>query len=1165
MTYAHVDRLRVFVSSTIIECAGERECLRTAIRSLNHEPILFEDVGARSHPPREVYRTRLEESHIFVGVYRESYGWIAPDVSVSGIEDEFEIATARGMDRLVYIFKTPEDREPRLQELIDRARNEGITTASYSNPEELATLVRRDVTAVVSSGFANQAVVLRAAPTPDDVLESIVPMREHRFRRRAVERAISEYVNANQRVAIVGPLGSGKTVILAQLALDHDWIFVDGKDLSRLDLLASVANAVRKRLDKPAITVTTEDQAVQLYTDSTRALGPTTVAVDGADDASALCTLPLEGHRLVFTSRSQLDWLPVEAYDLPRLTDAEVVSWISELAEGAVGRYETEKIIAVSEGNPLYFRFFTLGGMPHDNLSLRELEIRAVESLGPREREIVTYAALSTQPLSLADLSALMDVQAGPEAIAEHVAKAGGILMRGPRGIQLIHEHLRETMVDRLKGLPDRWAFFTVRLGDHLVRHGHFLAAFHLYLDVGESARADQILTKANSQAVLLGGGGIAVRVFRRQAELAHSMKQETDEVHALLNLAYALAQCGENAEASAALARAQAAAGARNPVLLLRVKETLVIVGMSGCASRVRIEALERVVVEYEHLGDAFHAARTRTLLAKEYIDETRFEDAAVVSRRAHRVFRDLGDQYGVRVASINLAVALSGIPAKADEALSIVQQIQEGFTPEEHPRLRAVVCNILTRHYRESGQLDIAAEHALEAISIGETLSEHSVVCLNRINLGNVYRDGGRIENAVEQYELAEKAAVGGGDVEGEAWANELIASVMNDKGDYKLAEYRARYACGVGSHIEHQTLIARAQEECAVALAGQGDLDGAVEAYGAACRAAFARGGSRAFFVSLLYDGFALIGEHGRTDLKARFVNLAVVGDCSNAQGDSEGDEIGILYEGLVQLARLGMGNVVVPVVSLIMWNVFADRAGAVERRMVRQTIKELIDDEDGNISRSTMGAIAAVLMTQSGEEWGLEDVVQVAEMVGTGSDRIYYKPHPDGAGHWTVRLEMGEGVLTTVTQLDDSVRTSLVTMNLALLLASCDEIIWEDVLGRSGTGVREVVINVCCKGQLDTQLGAEASRLGDMKDGFEVLRVEGTEAQGEFLAIWAGEFGGPWRPMAEGVSDIHKLFGALVCNVATRWLSDEVEQDVLIPKIVRLVRSIGYVRA
>ena len=51
-----VDRLRVFVNSTITECAAERTVVREAIRSVNHEPILFEDVGARPHPPREVYK-----------------------------------------------------------------------------------------------------------------------------------------------------------------------------------------------------------------------------------------------------------------------------------------------------------------------------------------------------------------------------------------------------------------------------------------------------------------------------------------------------------------------------------------------------------------------------------------------------------------------------------------------------------------------------------------------------------------------------------------------------------------------------------------------------------------------------------------------------------------------------------------------------------------------------------------------------------------------------------------------------------------------------------------------------------------------------------------------------------------------------------------------------
>src|SRR5712691_3368427 len=116
------DRLAVFVSSTIGECAAERAVARDAVRSINHEPVLFEDLGARPYPPREVYKPRIEAAHFFIAIYRESYGWIAPDMSVSGIDDEFNIATDRGMDRFIYVFHPAAKRDARLNDLIEKAK-----------------------------------------------------------------------------------------------------------------------------------------------------------------------------------------------------------------------------------------------------------------------------------------------------------------------------------------------------------------------------------------------------------------------------------------------------------------------------------------------------------------------------------------------------------------------------------------------------------------------------------------------------------------------------------------------------------------------------------------------------------------------------------------------------------------------------------------------------------------------------------------------------------------------------------------------------------------------------------------------------------------------------------------------------------------------------------
>ena len=90
-------RLRVFVSSTLAELAEERAAVRKAIERLQLTPVLFE-FGARPHPPRKLYRAYLEQSQIFIGIYWQRYGSVAPDETISGLEDEYLLL--EGMPRL---------------------------------------------------------------------------------------------------------------------------------------------------------------------------------------------------------------------------------------------------------------------------------------------------------------------------------------------------------------------------------------------------------------------------------------------------------------------------------------------------------------------------------------------------------------------------------------------------------------------------------------------------------------------------------------------------------------------------------------------------------------------------------------------------------------------------------------------------------------------------------------------------------------------------------------------------------------------------------------------------------------------------------------------------------------------------------------------------------
>ena len=102
-------------------CSSPRRCRSSsrsaarfapAIERLRLAPVMFE-LGARPHPPRELYRAYLEQSDVFVGIYGERYGWIAPGEEISGLEDEYRLAPARC--RSSSTSRQPAQRDERLE------------------------------------------------------------------------------------------------------------------------------------------------------------------------------------------------------------------------------------------------------------------------------------------------------------------------------------------------------------------------------------------------------------------------------------------------------------------------------------------------------------------------------------------------------------------------------------------------------------------------------------------------------------------------------------------------------------------------------------------------------------------------------------------------------------------------------------------------------------------------------------------------------------------------------------------------------------------------------------------------------------------------------------------------------------------------------------------
>jgi hypothetical protein len=111
-----------------------------------------------------MYRAYLEQSQVFVGIYWQRYGWVAPGMEISGLEVEYRLAAGKPM--LLYVKGPAPDQEPRLMAMIERIRAAGtVSCRTFATPKKLEPKALADDLAVLlSESFAAAAVGTEASP-----------------------------------------------------------------------------------------------------------------------------------------------------------------------------------------------------------------------------------------------------------------------------------------------------------------------------------------------------------------------------------------------------------------------------------------------------------------------------------------------------------------------------------------------------------------------------------------------------------------------------------------------------------------------------------------------------------------------------------------------------------------------------------------------------------------------------------------------------------------------------------------------------------------------------------------------------------------------------------------------------------------------------------------
>jgi predicted ATPase len=350
-------RLRVFISSTMNELADERAAAKRAIERLRLTPVLFE-LGARPYPPRELYLAYLSQSDVFIGIYGQQYGWVAPGRDVSGLEDEF--LAAGDKPKLVYVQSPAPDRDPRLAEMLRRVQQSGLSYHTFKHARDLARLISDDLAVLLSDRFGaapqqapaaspppqvSSPVSSRAVTSPPSEIQATakvgrdVPGAGNRFIGRERELAMLGRLlldGQTRLVTLVGPGGIGKTR-LAMQSLTTVAPEFDEVAIAQLDQVSPeqslVASAIASAMGISEGTSTPVLDSIAGYIGSRRVL----LMLDGfehiIDSAPLVAALVARTTRLtvLVTSRETLHLTGERVIDVPPLA---VPTW-SDSAEAA--------------------------------------------------------------------------------------------------------------------------------------------------------------------------------------------------------------------------------------------------------------------------------------------------------------------------------------------------------------------------------------------------------------------------------------------------------------------------------------------------------------------------------------------------------------------------------------------------------------------------------------------------------------------------------------------------------------------------------------------------------------------------------------------------------------------------------------------------------------
>ena len=132
----------VFISSTITDLKEERSAVEEVLQQIDLKSFASEKFIASSESPRELCLRKASECDIFVGIYKNRYGFIPKEenqLELSVPEMEYDMAVMKNKPRILFEYYDDKNKEPRMKKFLKKIKDftNGNFIKNYRNIDDL--------------------------------------------------------------------------------------------------------------------------------------------------------------------------------------------------------------------------------------------------------------------------------------------------------------------------------------------------------------------------------------------------------------------------------------------------------------------------------------------------------------------------------------------------------------------------------------------------------------------------------------------------------------------------------------------------------------------------------------------------------------------------------------------------------------------------------------------------------------------------------------------------------------------------------------------------------------------------------------------------------------------------------------------------------------------